>query len=322
MTAQPRVNLTWHPGPPPPGTAVVVALGTFDGVHVGHQAILAESRRLAAEMGASPVAVTFDPHPRHVLQPDQAPPLLTPLPARIRLLQEHGAQAVCVITFDRALAQMDPESFVRLVLCGHLGARGAVVGFNFGFGRGRQGDACTLQALGEQLGLAVRIVPPAERDGRIVSSSLVRRLLEEGRVREAAEALGRPYRLEGTVVRGDGRGRQLGYPTANVETDPAQLLPEDGVYLATLDRLPSLAVISRRPTFAGGARWLEVHVIEGRWELYGRRVQVDLLEHLRPVIPFSSAEALVRQIEADRQAAARYFSLEGSRPPLQRSHQL
>ncbi len=316
MAAPHRVDLTWHPGPPPSGTTVVVALGTFDGVHVGHQAILAESRRLAAQLGASPVAVTFDPHPRHVLQPDQAPPLLTPLATRIRLLQEHGAQAVCVITFDRALAAMDPESFVRLVLRERLGARGAVVGFNFGFGRGRQGDARTLQALGEPLGLAVRIVPPAKRDGRVVSSSLVRRLLEEGRVREAAEALGRPYRLEGTVVRGDGRGRQIGYPTANVETDPVQLLPADGVYLATLDRLPSLAVVGRRPTFTGGPRWLEVHVLEGRWELYGRRVQVDLLEHLRPVVPFSSVEALVRQIEADRQAAARYFSLAAPRPPL------
>ncbi|NLG69407.1 MAG: bifunctional riboflavin kinase/FAD synthetase [Firmicutes bacterium] len=316
MAAQHRVDLTWHPGPPPSGTAVIVALGTFDGVHVGHQAILAESRRLAAQLGASPVAVTFDPHPRHVLQPDQAPPLLTPLASRIRLLQEHGAQAVGGIPFDRALAAMDPESFVRLVLRERLGARGAVVGFNFGFGRGRQGDARTLQALGEPLGLAVRIVPPAERAGRVVSSSLVRRLLEEGRVREAAEALGRPYRLEGTVVRGDGRGRQIGYPTANVETDPVQLLPVDGVYLATLDRLPSLAVIGRRPTFSGGARWLEVHVLEGRWELYGRRVKVDLLEHLRPVVPFSSVEALVRQIEADRQAAARYFSLAAPRPPL------
>lgn len=319
MAAETPVRVAWHPAPPQSDQGAVVAVGTFDGVHLGHQAILQACARLADELGLPAVAVTFHPHPRQVLEPHRAPALLTPLPLRLRLLRQHGVGAVAVIAFDRALADMEPEAFVRDVLVGRLRARGAVVGFNFGFGRGRRGDARTLQALGAELGLAVRVVPPTEQGGQVVSSSAVRRLLEEGRAAEAAALLGRPYCLEGTVVRGDGRGRRLGYPTANVATDPAQLLPADGVYLATLDQMPALAVVGTRPTFDGRGRWLEVHVLEGRWELYGKEVRVELLERLRPVIPFATPEALVAQIEADRRAAAAYFAAQRREPPLQRS---
>lgn len=321
MASDPPVRITWYPDTPGE-EPVVFAIGTFDGVHLGHQTILRACAELAAELGARCGAVTFEPHPRHVLHPTSAPPLLTPLSVRLRLLQQYGAEAVAVITFDRVLAALDPETFVRSVLQERLRARGAVVGFSFGFGRDRRGDARLLQELGKHIGIVVRIVPPAERAGQIISSSVVRRMLEAGQVREAAELLGRPYRLEGTVVRGDGRGRELGYPTANVDTDPVQLLPADGVYLALLDGMPSLAVIGRRPTFADDRRWLEVHVLEGRWELYGRRVSVDLLERLRPIVRFANVEALIAQIEADRKAAADYFSTGLTRPPLQQTRQL
>lgn len=321
MPSEPPVQLTWYPEAPGP-EPMVFAIGTFDGVHLGHQAILRACAELAAQLGARPAAVTFEPHPRHVLQPASAPPILTPLRLRLSLLRQHGAEAVAVITFDRALAALDPETFVRGVLQDRLQARGAVVGFNFGFGKDRRGDARLLQELGERTGLVVRVVPPAERAGQVISSSAVRRMLEEGQVREAAELLGRPYRLEGTVVRGEGRGRKLGYPTANVATDPLQLLPADGVYTALLDGMPALAVVSRRPTFGEQQRWLEVHVLEGRWELYGRTVSVDLLEWLRPIVRFERVEALVAQIEADRRAAAEYFSTGLTRPPLQQARQL
>lgn len=192
-------------------------------------------------------------------------------------------------------------------------ARGIVAGFNFTFGRDRQGTATTLQALGARLGLAVRIVAPVEIRGKPVSSSAIRRLLDEGDVRAASELLGRPFDVEGTVVMGRGLGRRMGYPTANVEPAPLQQLPSDAVYLALLDRAPALGVVSTRPTLGGGERVLEVHVLEGRWALYGRQVAVAFLERLRPIIRFDRLEDLVRQIEADRLEALQYFGRAGAR---------
>lgn len=306
-TAHPA-RIGWYP-PEPPAGETVVAIGTFDGVHLGHQAIVGQAAELALKQGAACVAVTFEPHPRHVLNPASALPILTPLPERVRLLLQSGAAAVAVITFDRKLAALDAETFVDCVLRRQLRARGVVAGFNFGFGRNRSGSAATLERFGEKAGLAVRIVQPVESGGRVVSSSEIRRLLQEGDVKEAARLLGRAYRVGGVVVKGDGRGRALGYPTANVRPDPLQLVPADGVYLALLDGMPALAVISARPTFGQDARrWLEVHVLEGWWELYGRQVSVDLLQKLRPIVRFQSAQRLAAQIEADRRSALAYFA--------------
>lgn len=308
--------IEWYPAEPGP-QPLVIAVGTFDGVHLGHQAILRACREMAEAGGGQAAALTFEPHPRRVLEPGSALPLLTPLAQRVALLRRHGADLVAVMRFDRTLASMEPEAFVDSVLRGRLGAKGVVVGFNFTFGRGRRGDARMLRELGERAGLPVRVVPPVRVSGQVVSSSAVRRLLEEGRAGEARELLGRPYRLEGTVVRGEGRGRTLGFPTANVATDPLQLLPADGVYVALLDGMAAVAVVGTRPTFGAGPRCLEVHVLGEPGPLYGREVAVDLLEWLRPVARFPDARALAAQIEADRRAAAEYLSASRVGPPLQ-----
>ncbi|WP_324717760.1 bifunctional riboflavin kinase/FAD synthetase [Carboxydochorda subterranea] len=303
------VRIDWYPPEPSTGAKSIVAIGTFDGVHLGHQAILRSARRLAERLEARAVALTFDPHPRLVVAPDAPPPLLlTPLSDRVALLREYGAEAVAVLGFDREVAALEPETFVSSVLCARLQCSGVVAGFNFTFGRDRSGTAATLREIGEKLGLVTEIVPPVQLQGQAVSSSLIRQLVERGEVEGAGQLLGRPYRVAGEVVRGEGRGRQLGYPTANIRPDPAQQLPGDGVYLALLDQMPALAVVSTRPTFGPGARWLEVHVVEGSPSLYGRRSGVEFLRFLRPIRRFSGVDDLVAQIGVDRERALEYFA--------------
>ena len=313
------VAIRWHPAAPA-GRAPVVAIGTFDGVHRGHRAILEAALAWARADGRPAVALTFDPPPREVLAPERAPLQLTSLQQRLELLLAAGIDACAVIGFDRQVAALTPEQFVEEVLAGQLGVGGVVAGYNFGFGRGRSGDATTLQALGRRLGIRVQVVGPVAVHGTPVSSSWVRRLVGTGDVRAAAAALGRPFAVRGEVVRGAGRGRALGYPTANVRPGPRQLLPQDGVYFAwarllpTQDvrpgqRLAALAVVSTRPTFGGGeGRWLEVHCLEAVGDWYGRVCEVEFLERLRAIRAFAGPRDLTAQIEEDRRAAARYFA--------------
>lgn len=321
-------RLIWHPRRPSRGE-VVVAVGTFDGVHVGHQAILRAARELADRAAAPCVALTFEPHPRSVVQPEWEGGLLTTLDQRLELLLRYGAHACAVLHFDRQVAAMAPEAFVQEVLVEKIGAAAVVAGFNFAFGRGRRGDISTLQALGPRLGLRVRAVEPVYVDGRPASSTAARALLQQGEVGPARAVLGRSYAVRGVVVRGEGRGRQLGYPTANIEHSPEQVLPADGVYVARFhllgdgprdsredhrrQGLDALAVVSRRPTFGGDRRWLEVHALDAAGDWYGRSVEVEFEERLRPIRTFSSPEELAAQIEADRRAAEAYLGRPGPR---------
>jgi riboflavin kinase/FMN adenylyltransferase len=214
---------------PPDAGPSAVALGTFDGVHLGHRAILGTALARAREVGIEAVACTFDPHPMEVLQPDRAPTAITPLDERLRLIGETGVDAVVVLAFTRELAAVEPEAFVKDVLLDRLRAREVVVGYNHSFGRGARGDPRLLEALAGRLGFRAHVVPPMTVDGTAVSSTGIRAALQRGDVAAAARSLGRPYAIEGIVTSGAGRGRTLGFPTANIAPDRT-LLVARGVY--------------------------------------------------------------------------------------------
>jgi riboflavin kinase/FMN adenylyltransferase len=281
----------------------VVTLGNFDGVHLGHQALIAEARALAAQVGGPSAALTFDPAPRDVLRPDNPIPRIQGLAERVSCLRAAGLDAVVVEPFTLALAALEPEDFVRRVLVEGLGVQGVVVGFNFRFGRARAGDATTLAA---SLGAPVVCVEPVSLLGGAVSSSRVREAIRTGDVALAAALLGRAHRVAGPVVHGDARGRALGYRTANVSPEEG-LLPAHGVYAVWLEvagvRRPGVANLGVRPTFGGGEPRLEVHLLDGEAALYAARVRVDWVARIREERAFEGPEALVAQIQADVAAA-------------------
>jgi riboflavin kinase/FMN adenylyltransferase len=292
----------------------VVTIGNFDGVHVGHQALLRRARALAgAVAGAwsvpptavSVVALTFDPSPRDVMQPGHAVPAIQTLGERVALLREHGADVVCVEPFTAELATWSAEAFVARILAARLGAVGVVVGWDFRFGAGRRGDA---DLLARELGAPVEVVRAVDVGGAPVSSTRVRAAVQAGRLDEAEALLGRPHRLSGEVVRGDQRGRTLGFPTANVRVDTA-LRPPDGVYAARARLaqggpwMGGVANLGQRPTFGPGAAALEVHLFDRQIDLYGAHLQVELVRFLRPERRFDGLDALVAQIRLDAASA-------------------
>lgn len=284
-----------------------MTLGNHDGVHLGHRALLAAARERAGREGLTVTAVTFDPHPSMVLAPDRAPPLLTTMARRRELLLALGADEVTVLRFDRELASTSPEAFAEEVLVGRLAAESVVVGPDFRFGRGRAGDVAALGALGAAHGFDVITVPPVTLDGEAVSSTRVRAALARGEVRDAARLLGRVHDVDGSVVRGDGRGRSIGVPTANLDCDPI-LLPADGVYAVVVrvhgerELLRGVANLGVRPTFAAG-RSVEVHLFDVDRDLYDARVRVGFVERLRAEQRFDGVEALKAQIARDAERA-------------------
>lgn len=297
----------------------VVALGTFDGVHCGHVEILHAARRLAARLQAVCIALTFDRLPLELLQPELAPPLLTSHPVRLALLARHVDQ-VLVVTFNAELAALTPVDFVTDVLATGLHCVGIVAGFNFTFGKGAAGSVADLQAIGSDLGLGVSVVPPVRCAGRQVSSTLIRQMISAGDVTTAAALLGRPFALEGRVGRGDARGRELGFPTANVQSDPRLIVPADGAYITevwhggTADadayRIGyAVTGISNRPTFAGTGTSVESHIIDYSGDLYNAAVHVRFIKRLRGIVHFQNAGELQKQIGADVAAARTHFGL-------------
>jgi riboflavin kinase/FMN adenylyltransferase len=296
---------------PPDARPSVVALGVFDGVHLAHRAILDTAVARARSVGATPVACTFDPHPAEVLQPDRAPQPITTLEERLDLIAETGIQVGVVVPFTAALAAMEPETFVTDVLAGALGAREVVVGFNHRFGRGARGDARLLSEAGARVGLRAEIVPPLDVEGMPVSSSTIRAALQRGDLPTATRLLGRPYFVMGRVVEGAGRGRTLGFPTANVEAKRPLLTPP-GVYACRMhvDGGVRGAVVNAgvRPTFGEQLFTIEAHLLDFEGDLYGRRVRLDFVARLREERKFSGIEALRAQIAADVDAARRALS--------------
>lgn len=291
----------------PPRNRSVVTIGMFDGVHLGHQRLVRETRRLAEALGAESVALTFDPDPQAILTPGRAQPYLMPLAVRVGVLASLGLDRVDVIRFTRAFSNMPAEEFIERILVKRLASAGVVVGENFAFGKGRRGDLALLRQAGRRHGMRIMVVPPVKRAGAVVSSSRIRALVSRGALREAGRLLGRPVQLYGTVVRGAGRARRLGFPTANVHLEPEVCLPPLGVYRVDLQhgrrRDPGLMNLGVRPTFSTGNGHApvvcEVHVPAFRGTLYWRRVRIDVLQRLRAERRFPSAQALTQQIRRD-----------------------
>jgi riboflavin kinase/FMN adenylyltransferase len=287
----------------------VVTIGVFDGVHLGHQRIVGRAIEAGAELGLPVVVMTFDPHPDEVVRPGSHPPMLCTVRRRIDLLAGLGVDAVCVVPFTLEFSRLGPDEFVRSVLAERLHARRVVVGVNFRFGHRAKGDVGLLAELGEKYDFAAEGVSLLAEDGVAVSSSSLRDQLREGDVEGAARGLGRPHRVEGTVVRGQRRGRALGFPTANLETPAHTAIPADGVYagwLAALDegrdteRWPAAISVGTNPTFEGRHRVVEAHALDrDDLDLYGVHVAVDFADRLRDMMKFGSVEALTEQMTRD-----------------------
>lgn len=287
-----------------PGT--VVTVGSFDGVHLGHRAVLDEIARRARGAGRRSLLVTFEPHPLEVVNPGAAPLLLTVGAERLKALAETGLDDVRIVAFDRRLAEMPPGEFVREVLLGRCGMGELVIGYDHGFGRGRSGDAETLRVLGAELGFRVDVVGPVQVGDLQVSSTRIRRAVAGGDLETARRLLGRRYSLAGTVVRGDGRGRGLGVPTINLAGIPSRkLLPPDGVYAAWVEtpsgRFGAMANQGTRPTFGDHRRGIEAHLFGFAGECYGAPVRVEWVERIRDVRRFASVDELKAQLARDRE---------------------
>jgi riboflavin kinase/FMN adenylyltransferase len=281
----------------------VLALGNFDGVHRGHRKILERVRRVAGEHGATSVVMTFDPHPSRVVRPDKAPPLLMTTAQKLDALSSAGLHGAAIVRFTPELSQWDPEMFVRAVLVDWLRVAEVWVGANFLFGHDRSGNFTMLRALGLRYGFKAEKIDAVRYKDFVVSSTRIRRLISEGRVDEAAALLGHEYFLDGTVVKGDRRGTQIGFPTANLCTDN-ELLPPNGVY-ATTTRIgdlvhPSVTNIGVRPTVdAAGRITIESHIFNFDRDLYGAPIQIGFVQRLRDERAFESVDLLKAQIAAD-----------------------
>jgi riboflavin kinase/FMN adenylyltransferase len=296
--------------------APVVTVGNFDGVHRGHQALVAAAVEGARATGGLSVVLSFDPHPSHVLSPDRAPEALVTVDQKEELLAGLGVDRLVLLPFTVELSKRTPSEFAETVLGRALGARRVVVGTNFRFGRGRAGDVALLTHLGSDLGFDVVAVEPVFHEGAPISSTRIREALARGDVAAARELLGRPFFVDGDVVHGDGRGRTIGIPTANIAVRN-ETLPRPGVYAATVRVLPggepraAVVNLGRRPTFGGGETTLEAHLLDFEADLYGASLRVEFRDRLRDEMRFDGPEALVRQIRADIDAARRALAASG-----------
>jgi riboflavin kinase/FMN adenylyltransferase len=288
----------------------VVTIGVFDGVHLGHQRDLARAAEIGRQRLLPVVVITFDPHPDEVIRPGSHPAVLCSARRRSELLGGFGVDAVCVLPFTVEFSRLDPDEFVRTVLVDRLHAAAVVVGEDFRFGHKAAGDVQLLAKLGEKYEFIAEGLPLLVADGQTISSTAIREMLQDGDVAGAAKALGRPHRVEGTVVRGHQRGRDLGFPTANLQAPAHTAIPADGVYagwLTSLDiqgqaveRWPAAISIGTNPTFGDGARTVEAHALDrDDLDLYGVRAAIDFTHRLRGTLRFDSVQALVEQMHRD-----------------------
>jgi riboflavin kinase/FMN adenylyltransferase len=293
----------------------VCAIGNFDGVHRGHAHIFHEAKSWAASLGGESVVLTFEPHPAKVLAPSYAPPLITPLHRKLALIADEGVDVTVVQPFDRAFAAKEPVAFVDEVLVGALGVRGVCIGHDFTFGAKRAGTVELLEELSRTRGFEVRVIPAVSVDGIVCSSTKVREFVLEGRVDGAALLLCRPPEVEGEVIRGDGRGRSIGVPTANLRAE-TELLPKNGVYVAEAlladgTRRPAAVNVGTNPTFLQGHPvTVEAHLLDWTGDLYGQKMRLSFVERLRAEERFTSVDALVAQIHKDIEATRTRFAKE------------
>ena len=285
----------------------VLTIGNFDGVHVGHQRIFQLLRDKALEIGGESVVYTFEPHPVEVLAPKRKPPIITPLPEKLRLIEDQGIDVVICATFSWEFASQTPEEFVRKVLYDQIQIRQLFVGHDFTFGKGGGGDISLLKQFGRKWGFNVEVIEAVRVEGKVVSSSLIREVILKGEMAEAAKLLGRHYLLSGQVIHGTGRGsRQIGFPTANLNV-AAELFPKPGIYavwaLHQGRRYPAVANLGWKPTFQDQQFSVEVHILHFDQAIYGQSLQVEFVERLRDEVTFRNAEELGIQIRRDIEQA-------------------
>ena len=284
----------------------IITLGNFDGLHLGHQELIRMIIGRAKETGAVSIVVTFRPHPLKILAPEKCPPLISIYEEKIRLFEELGIDVLVKIPFTLDFAAMPPEDFVKNILCGKLGAKEILVGANYRFGKGRQGNVQTLREFGKKYGFSVNEVEQVSLMGEVISSTKIRDLLKNGEVEHASRLLGRNYAISGIVVKGDGRGRALGFPTANIAPKHA-IIPADGVYAVRLfvrDRsYEGIANIGSRPTFNKQGLTIEVNVFNFDEDIYGEDISLYFIKRIREEKKFESVDALIQQINADIQEA-------------------
>lgn len=281
----------------------VLSIGQYDGVHLGHQKLIAETVRQAAEMQLPALVLTFDPHPREVLKPGSHPPILTPLRRKAELIEQCGVDALCVVPFTRAFAKVAPQEFVHEVLVTRLHAAKVIVGKNFTFGHKAAGNVEILADLGSTFGFEVEALNLVNEGQHTISSTYIRSCVDAGDMTAATAALGRPHRIEGLVVRGDMRGRGLGFPTANLRPPMYSAIPADGVYAGWMtvrgQARPAAISVGTNPTYSGTERRVESFLLDFDGDLYGEQVQVDFVERIRGMVKFTSSEELVVEIEND-----------------------
>jgi riboflavin kinase/FMN adenylyltransferase len=303
---------------PRDGRGSLVTVGTFDGVHLGHREVFRELAARAERTGRRSVLVTFHPHPLRVVRPEAAPPVLTSLAEKKEILAESGLEYAVFLPFTPVLQQYPARRFVEEILIGRLDMRELVIGHDHGFGRGREGGADTLREIGRELGFDVDVVDAITLDGQEISSSRIRAQLAAGDAEGAASLLGHRYWLDGVVVQGERKGRELGFPTANVRLDePEKLLPKEGVYAAfgwvRGERLPGLLHLGPRPTFPGYSPTIELHLLDWSGDIYGEHVRVEVAKHLRAIEKFDSVDALIAAMRGDEAAGREFFASRAAR---------
>lgn len=276
-------------------------IGNFDGVHLGHKKIIDAVKKEARDKGLSSCVITFHPHPQKVLQNIDIP-LLVPIRERLKLLEKEGVDYVACYTFTKELSQISAQDFITDILVGKLKLKHLIVGPDFAFGKKRQGNAELLRTMGAKLGFETKVLEPMTMDGSVVSSTAIRNFVREGDVREASKFLGYDFYIEGTVVEGERRGRQIGFPTLNIDTD-WDILPKVGVYATRVyiddERKESITNVGYRPTFGSEGLLIESHVFDYNGDAYGKRVRVEFAQRVRDEQKFDGPDALVEQIKKD-----------------------
>jgi riboflavin kinase/FMN adenylyltransferase len=277
----------------------VVALGTFDGVHLGHLKIIRSAVSCARRIGAHSAVITFDPHPQELVAPERGLKLLTTLAEREELFCRFGVDSVVVIGFTPKMKSLSYAEFAERYLVERLGVRHVFVGYDYAFGQGRSGTVAELKALGKKYGFGVTVIPPVRTGSRLIKSGRIRELISQGDFNPAVKLLGHPYRITGKVVKGAGRGRKLGFPTANLKLPKDKLIPAQGVYSGFVDGKKCLVNIGSRPTFGAGSLLVEVHILNFNRSLRGKTIAVDLFTRLREEKQFSDVNDLIAQIKKD-----------------------